>query len=87
MCHVIVAFPQTTMAKGCSFPQMSIPDITAALAGWGVSVSQEQLLRPTSDFVEGVYHACLQQVTDISDDSLRGPVQNALFASAIEEKV
>ncbi|KAH0584146.1 hypothetical protein H2248_009706 [Termitomyces sp. 'cryptogamus'] len=73
------------MAKGI-FPQMSIPDITAALAGWGLSVSQEQLLRPTSDFVEGVYHACLQQATDISQDSLRDPVQNALSASAIEEK-
>ncbi|KAG6878753.1 hypothetical protein C0993_008052 [Termitomyces sp. T159_Od127] len=73
------------MAKGI-FPQMSIPDITAALAGWDLSVSQEQLLRPTSDFVEGVYYVCLQQVTGISQDSLRGPVQNALFASATEEK-
>ncbi|KAG6861878.1 hypothetical protein C0995_010584 [Termitomyces sp. Mi166 len=73
------------MAKGI-FPQMSIPDITAALAGWGLSVSQEQLLRPTSDFVEGVYHACLQQVTDIGQDSLRDPVQNTLSASPIEEK-
>ncbi|KAG6841203.1 hypothetical protein C0991_000865 [Blastosporella zonata] len=73
------------MAKGI-FPQMTIPDITNALAGWGLSVSQEQLMRPTSDFVEGVYHACLQQVTDISQDSLRDPVQNTLSASAIEEK-
>ncbi|KAG6910904.1 hypothetical protein DXG01_006587 [Tephrocybe rancida] len=73
------------MAKGI-FPQMSIPDITNALAGWGLSVSQEQLMRPTSDFVEGVYHACLQQVTDISQDSLRDPVQDALSASAIDEK-
>ncbi|KAG6816946.1 hypothetical protein H0H87_001461 [Tephrocybe sp. NHM501043] len=73
------------MAKGI-FPQMSIPDITNALAGWGLSVSQEQLQRPTAEFVEGVYHACLQQVTEISIDSLRDPVQNALAATVGEEK-
>lgn len=74
------------MAKGI-FPQMSIPDITNALAGWGLSVSHEQLVRPSPDFVEAVYCACLQQVTDIDHDSLRDPVQSALIASAIEDKV
>ncbi|KAG5650919.1 hypothetical protein H0H81_010526 [Sphagnurus paluster] len=73
------------MAKGI-FPQMSIPDITNALAGWGLSVSHEQLTRPSPDFVEGVYCACLQQVTDINQDALRDPVQNALSASSVEEK-
>ncbi|KAG6811487.1 hypothetical protein H0H92_007179 [Tricholoma furcatifolium] len=73
------------MAKGI-FPQMSIPDITNALAGWGLSVSQEQLIRPTPDFVEAVYLACLQQVTGISQDSLRDPVQNPLNASAVDDK-
>jgi kinetochore protein Nuf2 len=74
------------MAKGI-FPQMSIPDITNALAGWGLSVSHEQLVRPSPDFVEAVYCACLQQVTDIDHDSLRDPVQSALTASTIEDKV
>lgn len=65
---------------------MSIPDITNALAGWGLSVSHEQLVRPSSDFVEAVYCACLQQVTDIDHDSLRDSVQNALITSSIEDK-
>lgn len=66
---------------------MSIQEITNALAGWGLSVSHEQLVRPSPDFVEAVYCACLQQVTDINHDSLRDPVQIALTASAIEDKV
>lgn len=74
------------MAKGI-FPQMSISDIMNALAGWGISVSPEQLKTPTPDFVEGVYCACLQQVTDLSHDSLRDPVQNSLNVSQVEDKV
>ncbi|KAF8078200.1 Nuf2 family-domain-containing protein [Lyophyllum atratum] len=73
------------MAKGI-FPQMTISDIMNALSGWGLSVSNEQLMRPSADFVEGVYCACLQQVTDINQDALRDPVQNALSASSVEEK-
>ncbi|KAF4603976.1 kinetochore-associated Ndc80 complex subunit nuf2 [Pleurotus pulmonarius] len=65
------------MAKGI-FPQMSIPDIIAALSSWGLSVSQEQLLRPSAEFVEGIYYAFLQLVTGLSHDMLREPVQNAL---------
>ena len=74
------------MAKG-NFPQMSIPDIMDALAGWGISVSPEQLKSPNPEFVEGVYCACLHRVTDLSHDSLQDPVQNALEASQAEDKV
>lgn len=74
------------MAKGI-FPQMSIPDIINALAGWGISVSPDQLKSPNSEFVEAVYCACLHQVTDLSHDSLQDPVQNALTASQAEDKV
>ncbi|CAA7267980.1 unnamed protein product [Cyclocybe aegerita] len=73
------------MAKGI-FPRMLIPDIINALAGWGISVSQEQLKSPTADFVENVYSACLEQLTGISHESLREPVQNALNASQVEDK-
>ena len=76
----------TTMAKGI-FPQMSIPDIINALAGWGIPVSPEQLKSPNSEVVEGVYCACLQRVTDLSHDSLKDPVQNALTATQVEDKV
>ncbi|KAJ3517795.1 hypothetical protein NLJ89_g283 [Agrocybe chaxingu] len=65
---------------------MLIPDIINALAGWGISVSQEQLKSPTADFVENVYSACLEQLTGISHGSLRDPVQNALNASQVEDK-
>jgi kinetochore protein Nuf2 len=74
------------MAKGI-FPQMSIPDIINALAGWGISVSPDQLKSPNSEFVESVYCACLHQVTDLNHDSLQDPVQNALEASQTEDKV
>lgn len=66
---------------------MTIPDIISALAGWGLSVSHEQLIRPSADFVESVYCACLEQVTDLNHDSLRDPVQNALASYRVEDKV
>jgi len=74
------------MAKGI-FPQMSTPDIINALAGWGISVSPEQLRNPTSDFVEGVYCACLEQVTGLGYDTLREPAQNTIDNSQAEDKV
>jgi kinetochore protein Nuf2 len=69
------------------YPQMSIPDIINSLAGWGISVSPEQLKSPNSEFVEGIYCGCLQRVTDLSHDSLQDPVQNALTATQAEDKV
>lgn len=67
--------------------QLSISDLIDALAGWGLSVSHEQLIRPAADFVEGVYCACLQQVTDIDLDALRDPVKNSLSSSQVDDKV
>jgi len=67
------------------FPQMSLSDIIGSLSGWGISVSPEQLHRPTPDFIEGVYCACLQQATGIDQQALRDPVQNALSASSITD--
>ncbi|KAF9239623.1 Nuf2 family-domain-containing protein [Melanogaster broomeanus] len=62
------------------FPNMPIPEIMSALSEWGLSVSNEQLLRPSSDFVTGVYGACLEQVTSISPNVLHESVQNALVS-------
>ncbi|KAF9228623.1 hypothetical protein BS17DRAFT_772262 [Gyrodon lividus] len=59
---------------------MPIPEIMAALSEWGLSVSNEQLLRPSSDFVTGMYAACLEQVTSISPNVLHESVQNTLAA-------
>ena len=57
---------------------MSIPDIINSLAGWNMPVSQEQLIRPSPDFVQTIYCACLQQITDISHESLSDQVQSAI---------
>ncbi|KAG8217350.1 Nuf2 family-domain-containing protein [Butyriboletus roseoflavus] len=62
------------------FPNMPIPEIMTALSEWGLSVSNEQLARPSSDFVTCVYTACLEQVTSIAPDVLHEPIQNALAA-------
>ena len=74
------------MARGI-FPQLNVKEVTDALAGWGFSVSPEQLHRPTPDFVESVYCACLQQATNLNHDTLRDPVHNALNASQVEDEV
>ncbi|KAG1749143.1 Nuf2 family-domain-containing protein [Suillus paluster] len=60
------------------FPNMPIPEIMTALSEWGLNVSNEQLVRPSSDFVIGVYSACLEQVTSISPNVLHKPTQRAL---------
>ncbi|KAJ7929385.1 Nuf2 family-domain-containing protein [Mycena leptocephala] len=65
---------------------MSTADIINSLGAWGVPVAQEQLLRPTPDFVEGVYCACLYQVTSINPDTLRDPAQRILNEAQMVEK-
>lgn len=74
------------MAKGI-FPSMSVSDIVNSLGAWGVPIVQEQLLRPTPEFVEGVYCACLQQVTNINHETLRDPVQRILNEAQLYDKV
>ncbi|KAJ6611798.1 Nuf2 family-domain-containing protein [Mycena sp. CBHHK59/15] len=73
------------MGKGI-FPSMSIADIMASLGAWGMPIVQEQLIRPTPDFVEGVYCACLQQVTNITHETLRDPVQRVLNEAQMYDK-
>ncbi|KAF5323342.1 hypothetical protein D9611_005820 [Ephemerocybe angulata] len=73
------------MAKGI-FPRMDISEIINALTGWGFPVTQPQLVHPTAEFVESVYFACLQQVTELNQESLREPVQSALDAAQLEDR-
>ncbi|KAF7359470.1 hypothetical protein MSAN_01289800 [Mycena sanguinolenta] len=68
------------------FPPMSVGDIMTALETWGMPISPEQLHRPTPDFVEGVYCACLYQVTNINHDALREPVQRILNKAQMVDK-
>ncbi|KAJ6500334.1 Nuf2 family-domain-containing protein [Mycena sanguinolenta] len=68
------------------FPPMSVGDIMTALETWGMPIAPEQLHRPTPDFVEGVYCACLYQVTNINHDALREPVQRILNKAHMVDK-
>ncbi len=74
------------MPKGI-FPHMNIPDIITSLGGWGLSVSSDQLTHPTADFIEGVYCACLQQVTGLTYGSLRDPVASSISSLALDNEV
>jgi len=66
------------MAGQYWFPSMSVPEIMDALSGWGLSVSHEQLVKPSPDFVIGIYNACLEQVTGLNHQTLHEPTQNGL---------
>jgi kinetochore protein Nuf2 len=61
------------MAPGI-FPTMPPSEIIHYLGTWGIAISHEQLLRPTSDFVEAVYYACLEHVTFTSIETVRTSV-------------
>ncbi len=63
------------------FPSMSVSEIVDAFTGWGYSVSPEQVARPTSDFVVGVYSACLEQVTRITPDTLQAAIETSLTST------
>ncbi|KAK2467107.1 hypothetical protein APHAL10511_001365 [Amanita phalloides] len=65
---------------------MTAPDIIGSLSAWGIPVSQEQLNRPTPEFVEGLYCACLRQAAELDHDTLKRPVQVLLDASQVDEK-
>ncbi|EIW87189.1 hypothetical protein CONPUDRAFT_161784 [Coniophora puteana RWD-64-598 SS2] len=60
------------------FPNMPIPEIMTALNEWNISVSTEQLVRPTERFVTDVYAQFLVQVTSVTNEALGGAVENAL---------
>lgn len=57
---------------------MKIPEIIEALSDWKLTVSAEQLVKPSPDFVTNVYNACLEQVTALNIQALLEPTQNAL---------
>ncbi|TFY68085.1 hypothetical protein EVJ58_g1230 [Rhodofomes roseus] len=60
------------------FPSMSVPEIVDAFNGWGFSVSNEQVAHPTTEFVMGIYSACLEQVTGITAAALQPPLDMVL---------
>ncbi|CAL1703901.1 unnamed protein product [Somion occarium] len=65
------------MAGQYWFPSMSVSEIVEAFSGWGLSVSPQNVVHPSSDFVTKIYTACLQQVTSITEEELQRPTQAA----------
>ena len=59
----------------------SLAEIVDAFGGWGYAISPEQVARPTSDFVLGVYSACLEQVTGITLDTLQEAAEQSLASN------
>lgn len=70
--------PLVNMAGKFWFPAMENEEITIELSARGLTVSIEQLTRPSSDFVITIYNACLEQVTSLDYEALRGPTQDAM---------
>ncbi|KAI0928183.1 hypothetical protein AcW1_005507 [Taiwanofungus camphoratus] len=66
------------MAGQFWFPVMSVPEIVDAFSGWGYAISSEQVVRPSPEFVLGIYSACMEQVTGITQESLQQPLDAAL---------
>lgn len=75
--------PSDKNSKQYWYPNMGNTEIIDSLDGWGLSVTHHQLAKPTPEFVLSVYCACLQQVVDLSEESLQEPVQAAL--SSLDE--
>ncbi|KAF5355279.1 hypothetical protein D9758_006087 [Tetrapyrgos nigripes] len=68
-----------------SYPTMSISEIISSLSAWNLNISEEQLQRPTPEFIEEIYRGCLEQVTGVDVNGLASPVQEAIEACANEE--
>ena len=73
--------PSAAMSSTFWFPSMSVGEIVESFTGWGYSISPEQVARPTSDFVLGVYAACLSRVTGISIEILQDAAEPSLSAT------
>jgi len=57
-------------SKQYSCPTLSFDEIISNLFSWGFSISHEQLLRPSQEFVSSIYWICLNRVKDLSQDGL-----------------
>jgi hypothetical protein len=57
-------------SKQYSCPTLSFDEIISNFFSWGFSISHEQLLRPSHEFVNSIYWICLNRVKDLSQDGL-----------------
>lgn len=56
-------------------------DIIESFADWSISITQQQLSRPSPDFVTYIYAACVRQVTGLLQENLEEAVTNVLRES------
>jgi len=65
------------------YPNMGNADIIDSLDQLGLTVSHQQLLRPTPEIVMSICCTCLQQVFGLNGDSFQEPVNS--FLSTLDE--
>lgn len=70
-----------TLVQQYMYPLMDSVDIIESFADWNISITQQQLSRPTPDFVAYIYAACVRQVSGIVQDNLEEVVTNILRES------
>ncbi|KAI0317353.1 Nuf2 family-domain-containing protein [Amylostereum chailletii] len=70
--------PSERNGKQYWYPNLNDAEIVDALAAWGLSVSPQQLARPTSEFMITVCATCIRQVMGITEEVLEEPLQAAL---------
>jgi kinetochore protein Nuf2 len=63
------------------YPLMDPIDIIESFADWSISITQQQLSRPSPDFVTYIYAACVRQVTGLLQENLEEAVTNVLRES------
>lgn len=64
------AMQRQQQSKQYSCPTLSFDEIISNFFSWGFSISHEQLLRPSQEFVRSIYWICLNRVKDLSQDGL-----------------
>ena len=53
------------------FPFMKYDEIVEAFQEWGLVISEHSLRNPTPELVTSVYATCLQQVTNLNEQSFQ----------------
>jgi len=66
------------MAGQYWYPHINNDGLIHDLSSWGISISSQQLVKPTPDFVMNTYIACVQKVTGLTEDTIRDPLDVAI---------
>ncbi|THH10174.1 hypothetical protein EW146_g8456 [Bondarzewia mesenterica] len=64
--------------QGYWYPAMGHQELIDSFDAWGITLTQQQLLKPTPEFVFDVYTACIQRVNGVTQDVLDERLQTML---------